>query len=170
MEFKDQYKHPLWQKRRLDVLEKNGFECSCCGDSESQLHVHHRQYFKGRKVWEYADDELEVLCDSCHEEAHHTVDELKEVLSTLPLDGLREVAALVAGFRSYAFGPSGFDGGKTYNALFLSDPYAFRAGHIAALTMMLSDSTQDDLAEQLDVSLAGGRIDVLIPSRKKADA
>lgn len=66
MDFKDQYKHPMWQKKRLEALNDAGFMCQrCCGDEE-QLHVHHKVYVKGRKIWEYAISELSVLCESCH--------------------------------------------------------------------------------------------------------
>lgn len=74
--WKDQYKHPLWQKKRLEALEAAGFECGDCGANEAQLHVHHRRYVKGRLIWEYALDELDVLCASCHEVAHEKKDAL----------------------------------------------------------------------------------------------
>lgn len=80
--WKDQYKHPLWQKKRLEALEVAGFSCEHCDDSESQLHVHHKQYFKGRRIWEYELSELSVLCEACHEEAHQLNDKLKAALAT----------------------------------------------------------------------------------------
>jgi hypothetical protein len=70
MDYSDQYRHPQWQKRRLERLEKSGFSCENCGDGESQLHVHHIRYTKGSKVWEYDDNELEVLCEVCHSALH----------------------------------------------------------------------------------------------------
>ena len=79
-EFSDQYKHPNWQKKRLEMLEKSGFSCSRCEDSESQLHVHHKHYVKGRKVWDYDECELQVLCDKCHKEQHELTDLFSEVL------------------------------------------------------------------------------------------
>jgi len=32
---------PRWQKKRLEILERDGFECNSCGDSSTELHVHH---------------------------------------------------------------------------------------------------------------------------------
>lgn len=63
-------KDPRWQKRRLERLEDARWECSNCGDGKSTLHVHHQRYVKGRKPWEYTDQELAVLCESCHSSAH----------------------------------------------------------------------------------------------------
>ena len=51
--FSAQYKHPLWQKKRLEALSGSGFECQNCGSKDDQLHVHHKSYVKGRNVWDY---------------------------------------------------------------------------------------------------------------------
>jgi len=69
-EYSKKFKDPRWQKRRLEVLEKYGFECVNCGDDQNTLHVHHTHYIKGRNPWEYSDDELIVFCDKCHKAWH----------------------------------------------------------------------------------------------------
>jgi hypothetical protein len=79
--FKQQYTHPNWQKRRLEIMNLAGFECQNCGDTEETLNVHHKRYISGRKVWEYADDELECLCTSCHMQKHKAMDRLNALLS-----------------------------------------------------------------------------------------
>ena len=164
MGFKEQYKHPKWQKRRLEVLEKSGFTCTCCGSDETQLHVHHRQYFKGRMIWEYADDELEVLCETCHQDAHQVTDALKTLLSTLPVDGMREVAALIAGYRANVAGPAVSDGcGPIYNDLYMSEPHAFLAGNLAAAATQIGMFELEELTSQTQIASHGGRIDVLVP-------
>ena len=81
--FKDQYKHPQWQKKRLEALESAGFECAECGSKDNQLHVHHKSYIKGMKIWEYEIAQLSVLCEGCHSDAHLKIDELKTCLSYL---------------------------------------------------------------------------------------
>lgn len=105
MEWKDQYKHPMWQKKRLEALEASEYTCQCCFDSESQLHVHHRQYFKGRKIWEYELGELEVLCDECHGFVHEDMILLKSLLSHIPADAISDVTALIGGFVINGIGP-----------------------------------------------------------------
>jgi hypothetical protein len=66
MTFQDQYKHPKWQKRRLEILERDDFTCQKCGDTETMLHVHHKVYHRNRKVWDYKDFDLTTLCKHCH--------------------------------------------------------------------------------------------------------
>lgn len=72
---------PRWQKKRLEVMELNGFECQSCGSTTDTLHVHHRQYLKGREPWEYHWGQLECLCDKCHKDEHRNLEDLKISLS-----------------------------------------------------------------------------------------
>lgn len=78
---------PRWQKKRLEVLDSAEFKCEICGNSESTLHVHHKQYFKGRDVWEYEVNQLACLCKLCHEANHEREDLLKDAISRIPMDG-----------------------------------------------------------------------------------
>ena len=98
MNFSDQYKRPEWQKKRLEALQKAEFTCERCGDGESQLQVHHKVYIKGRMIWEYRSDELEVLCNSCHEMAHDEKVVLNQVLMNLCADAIPEVIGLVSAY------------------------------------------------------------------------
>jgi 5-methylcytosine-specific restriction endonuclease McrA len=94
----EQLRHPLWQQKRLEVLSAAGWECDECGGNEATLHVHHRQYFKGRKAWEYERHELAVLCESCHEQEHAYDERLKTLLSVV---GSREALVLLSGFYAH---------------------------------------------------------------------
>ena len=69
-EYAELLKKPQWQKRRLQMLEKAGWKCVECGAEEQQLHVHHKRYIAGAKPWEYEDEDLAVLCETCHDMAH----------------------------------------------------------------------------------------------------
>lgn len=57
---------PKWQKKRLQILDRDNWECQWCGDDKSELHVHHLVYRKGNEPWEYDDRELLTLCEKCH--------------------------------------------------------------------------------------------------------
>ena len=63
-------KDPRWQKRRLEILQRDEWRCQSCLDSEATLHVHHRWYEDGKKPWEYDDDALVTLCEACHDEEY----------------------------------------------------------------------------------------------------
>jgi len=98
MTYWQQLKHPSWQKLRLQILDRDGFMCRICGGAESTLHVHHKQYIKGRMAWEYDADNFESLCDSCHEEAHATSDAIKHVIAAASVLCHQEIADVILGY------------------------------------------------------------------------
>jgi hypothetical protein len=66
MDYKEQLKHPKWQKKRLEILERDNFTCQLCKDTETTLHIHHKEYFKHKLAWEYEDEYLITMCSHCH--------------------------------------------------------------------------------------------------------
>jgi hypothetical protein len=64
------YKDPRWQKRRLEVFERDGWCCSICPNNDLTLHAHHLYYEEGLKPWEYPLEAIVTLCESCHEGEH----------------------------------------------------------------------------------------------------
>ena len=68
--YSDLLKDPRWQKKRLEILERDQWQCVACWDNKTTLNVHHIDYVKRKKPWEYEDDELVTLCDDCHNELH----------------------------------------------------------------------------------------------------
>jgi len=63
-------KHPKWQRRRLEIMQRDGFACTRCSADDKTLNVHHKQYRAGAAPWEYGDDELVTLCEDCHKAEH----------------------------------------------------------------------------------------------------
>lgn len=61
----EKLRDPRWQKKRLEVFERDNWTCQACGDFEEELQVHHMKY-KG-EPWEVALEDLETLCWSCHQ-------------------------------------------------------------------------------------------------------
>lgn len=81
---------PRWQKKRLEIMSRDNFECLDCGESEKTLNVHHVHYVKGRAPWQYHDSTLVTLCENCHEEDHRYGYELEKHLpSSLKQIGVR---------------------------------------------------------------------------------
>jgi hypothetical protein len=66
MTYAEQLKDPRWQKKRLEVMEREGFKCQTCEAEHKTLHAHHLCYHKGMKPWEYALEDLSCLCEECH--------------------------------------------------------------------------------------------------------
>jgi hypothetical protein len=98
--YRSQYLDPRWQKKRLKVMESTGFKCESCQSETNTLNVHHKQYIPNRDVWDYENEQLAVLCQSCHEYMHLQKDLLNEVISRFDVDPQFRIAAayLLAGF------------------------------------------------------------------------
>lgn len=75
--YSDLLKHPKWQKKRLEILNRDNFSCQRCFDDESMLIVHHLFYRKNKNPWEYPNFALVTLCQDCHE-SEHDFDELNK--------------------------------------------------------------------------------------------
>lgn len=77
MDYTTQLRHPKWQKKRLEILNRDSFTCKVCLDTETNLQIHHKEYISGRKAWEYDDDNFTTLCEHCHKNI--------EAFKTIPL-------------------------------------------------------------------------------------
>lgn len=66
------YRSEQWYAIRERVIARDSFCCARCGkpSSEVELHVHHIHYIKGRKAWDYPEQELITLCKGCHAKEH----------------------------------------------------------------------------------------------------
>ena len=63
----EKLRDPRWQKRRLQICERDDWACQNCFDTKATLHVHHRYYENGEDPWEADDRALVTLCESCHQ-------------------------------------------------------------------------------------------------------
>lgn len=82
-DYKAQYLDPRWQKKRLEIMQRDEFMCQYCGDKDSTLHVHHRIYKQDRKLWEYSGNELITLCDACHTIEHQNFNKYSEFIDLI---------------------------------------------------------------------------------------
>lgn len=63
----EKLKDPRWQKKRLEVLERDEWTCKICKSVENTLNVHHKKYAKSGNPWDVELVDLETYCESCHE-------------------------------------------------------------------------------------------------------
>lgn len=66
MTYAEKLKNPLWQKKRLEILQRDGFKCMLCGGEKDCLHVHHLYYESGVEIWDHSGDSLITYCEYCH--------------------------------------------------------------------------------------------------------
>lgn len=80
MTYAEKLKDPRWQKKRLEVLNRDEFTCRYCGDTKTTLHVHHLYYSKGAEPWDYDECELLTVCEDCHSVEHINLTPLERFL------------------------------------------------------------------------------------------
>ena len=78
MTYSEKLKDPRWQKRRLEILERDNWTCRECGVKNKTLNVHHRWYAKRVDIWDAEDACLVALCDDCHQWEHYNVDAARD--------------------------------------------------------------------------------------------
>ena len=64
MNYSDKLKDPRWQRKRLEILNRDNFSCSECEDASTQLQIHHKKYYG--EPWEADNSDLITLCEHCH--------------------------------------------------------------------------------------------------------
>lgn len=79
MTYSEKLRHPKWQKKRLEILSRDGFKCLFCGSEDKNLQVHHLLY-KRRDPWDYPDYLYQTLCDDCHAERQLLTDKIVDAV------------------------------------------------------------------------------------------
>jgi hypothetical protein len=61
---------PRWQKKRLEILQRDNWTCRMCEETKLTLHIHHDKYC-GSNPWEIDSKFLKTICRNCHMIIHH---------------------------------------------------------------------------------------------------
>lgn len=65
MRYSDKLKDPRWQRKRLEIFQRDGFKCMVCYTEIKTLHVHHLKY-NGKDPWCIENSALVTVCVDCH--------------------------------------------------------------------------------------------------------
>lgn len=104
-EYSKKLRDPRWQKKRLEIMQRDGFACQKCGEETKTLNVHHTYYIVGNDPWGYPDASLITLCEDCHEEETEMTPGAKaDLITILCQRGLlyEDLSALCEGFIHWA--------------------------------------------------------------------
>lgn len=64
--YAEKLKDPRWQKKRLEIFQRDKFRCMECFSDTKSLQVHHIAY-KGKEPWETPNELLITYCHECHQ-------------------------------------------------------------------------------------------------------
>lgn len=95
MTYAEKLRDPRWQKKRLEILQRDDWKCVHCLRGDIELQVHHLVYAK-KDPWDYPNPLLQTLCRDCHEIRQELTDKasnaLRISLKDIPTDRLERVA------------------------------------------------------------------------------
>ncbi len=64
--YTEKLKDPRWQKKRLEILDRDNWACCNCSHTDYPLNVHHITYIPNLEPWDYPNKLLTTLCEKCH--------------------------------------------------------------------------------------------------------
>ena len=97
--YSEKLKDPRWQKKRLEILQRDDWQCQRCGDRTTTLNVHHLAYFSGQEPWECPSELMQTVCSTCHDEYHQEMPIASEHL----IRSLKGIGAWSGDVESIAF-------------------------------------------------------------------
>ena len=93
--YSEKLKDPRWQRRRLEIMERDGWKCVMCKRKNQTLHVHHVAYLRGVDPWEHPRRGLISLCEKCHDKAGKIDDEYKRILCDMGAYAIDHMRAVI---------------------------------------------------------------------------
>lgn len=77
----EKLRDPRWQKRRLEIMQRDGFKCRDCGAVDKTLNVHHCHYAK--TPWDADERALLTVCEDCHGNRQKMEDSIRQNLGVV---------------------------------------------------------------------------------------
>ncbi len=89
MAYKDDLENINWQRRRLEIFERDNWTCQnkSCDRVNDKMDVHHYLYLGDLKPWMYPNDMLITLCRNCHQKEQGRTELETNLATTLKMKG-----------------------------------------------------------------------------------
>jgi hypothetical protein len=103
MKYAEKLKDPRWQKKRLEILQRDDFCCVACMDNEKMLVVHHLVYPVGLEPWDVKNEYLITLCEECHKSEYEFMPKAQqELVFAVKRSGFmwKDIVKIISGFHS----------------------------------------------------------------------
>ena len=104
MKYSDKLKDPRWQRKRLEVMERDDFRCMCCHGDDVTLNVHHTYYVFDKDPWDYPTETLWTICQDCHPDMDEQRRMLQELSGGLCPEARNNLGAFLVVLRGLMFG------------------------------------------------------------------
>jgi hypothetical protein len=103
-DFFERYRDPRWQRKRLEIMKRDDFECVHCCAKDKTLNVHHGYYERDKMPWEYEDETLHTLCEDCHKAIGDLTLSIRRVMGRIPsLELLTEILGFISAMEASTY-------------------------------------------------------------------
>jgi hypothetical protein len=65
--YAEKLRDPRWQRRRLEIFQRDDWKCQLCSRTDLELHLHHL-HRTTQDPWDEPDLHLLTVCQLCHEQ------------------------------------------------------------------------------------------------------
>ena len=80
MSYSTDLKSGTWQRKRLEIMQRDSYCCVACHGQDA-LTVHHLYYEPNKKPWEYDNEAMVTLCEKCHNSLHFELSKLAGIIA-----------------------------------------------------------------------------------------
>lgn len=84
--YSEKLQDPRWQRKRLEIMDRDGYKCRECQSTEKTQTVRHAYYKKGCEPWEYPNESLQTVCMDCHKKRDEAEHRLLRVVAESRMD------------------------------------------------------------------------------------
>lgn len=99
MDYKTQIRTSQWQRKRLEIMQRDDFKCRIC-TSDGFLNVHHLYYLPNVVIWDYDSEGIITLCQECHEKITHDLPKLSGIVAFQILAGKIDPLSIIENFNN----------------------------------------------------------------------
>jgi len=119
MNYSQKLNDPRWQKKRLEIMQRDQWKCTMCKDEGQTLHIHHINYSTGSEPWECGDEDVATLCRKCHREIECSIRLLRNAVVKFRsgIDSFRMSLAISAVLSSFQKWPLNEDENLVFEVL-----------------------------------------------------
>lgn len=99
--YAEKLRDPRWAEFRKRIISSRGKFCEMCGSEagEKTTNVHHRRYISGAEPWEYKDEDVILLCESCHNAVHRCETKWRDMIRQMPPFMVHEFSDMADAFQ-----------------------------------------------------------------------
>lgn len=91
MTYKEKLKLPQWQKKRLEIMQRDNWTCRICRTTDDTLNVHHGYYDRMLEPWQYPDKSLYTICENCHNNTTQEMKDVYKIIGFIPPELIRHL-------------------------------------------------------------------------------